>query len=101
MGKGDKYARRKKVKLINNEIVNPVHVFCKMGDVSLDGEGNIVIFIAKDKATSAQKTANILKRFKGKDITLSINQFIRKEDAAAEMMSNPLQGLGESTHLDR
>lgn len=67
----------------------------------MDIDGNIVVYLNKDKASSAQRAANILKRFKGKDVTLILYPFARKAGDQVQVVADALKGLGEEQHLDR
>jgi hypothetical protein len=67
----------------------PTEIYCKLEDVTVDADGNIHFFIKKDKIESAERTAGKLRKMIGKDFTIQLIPFYRKNDQLEEVKELP------------
>jgi len=56
--------------------MSPVMIFCKIKDITLDGEGNIFLILEKHKESTTIETVRKLREFTGKDVTIIVSEMI-------------------------
>ena len=59
-------------------------IYCKIEDVSMDPEGNIVLFFSKEKETTREVTVSLLKNWIGQEVIITISPLIRRHGQVME-----------------
>lgn len=59
-------------------------IYCKIEDVSMDPEGNIVLFFSKEKETTREVTISLLKNWVGQEVIITISPLVRRCDQVTE-----------------